>query len=431
MSAPVNFDRLLLSSVDHFGRSFGRVLNGMLGTTSSMVAPSFCKNGIETTNSVLVSVLFTGTVYGEYVLSFSPQVAAKLLGREFSESAVQDPEFRAEVADMFRELLNMSVGECVTDLGEFFSNLTITAPRICFGSISFPRIAAGRIELATSAGAIECYLYIDRMRLDIASSYRGALESLTVAHDELKKAMLTLQDQQAMLVQSEKMAALGTMAAGVAHEINTPLATVSLVTGQLKEMAPGEIADQMQLLDLIESTVDHIGKITSGLRTFARGMQGAPFEHCQMEKIFDETLLICQSYLRDKKVQIRAPHWPGPVVFEGRGAQISQILVILFKNACDAIEKLPEKWIELTCEEKKDSWLFRVRDSGNGIPPEIAAKIFDPFYTTKGISKGTGLGLSIAKGVIEDHKGRLGIDESDAHTCFVIELPKKQISKAA
>jgi len=107
-------------------------------------------------------------------------------------------------------------------------------------------------------------------------------------------------------------------------------------------------------------------------------------------------------------------------------------LLNLLNNAHDAIAHLPEKWVRVSVKALGDTVEIRVRDSGRGIPPDIAQKIFQPFFTTKEIGKGTGMGLSISLGIIKAHSGRLTLDESEPNTCFVLSLPlAKSMERAA
>ena len=111
------------------------------------------------------------------------------------------------------------------------------------------------------------------------------------------------------------------------------------------------------------------------------------------------------------------------LVFQGRGTEISQVLVNLLNNADDAISKMPEKWIKLSVQNRSDWLEIRVTDSGHGIPPGDQKKLFQPFFTTKEIGKGTGLGLSISHGIVKNHGGELTLDTTSPNTCFVVRLP--------
>ena len=102
---------------------------------------------------------------------------------------------------------------------------------------------------------------------------------------------------------------------------------------------------------------------------------------------------------------------------------IEQVLINLLNNAIDAVESLPEKWVELQCFNQKNEVILRIIDSGSGIPKEVADKLFDPFFTTKPAGIGPGLGLSISIGIIKDHGGTLTLVSEHPHTCFELRLP--------
>jgi C4-dicarboxylate-specific signal transduction histidine kinase len=106
--------------------------------------------------------------------------------------------------------------------------------------------------------------------------------------------------------------------------------------------------------------------------------------------------------------------------------QISQVLLNLISNACDAIAERDEKWIRIGAERKNGLVSIYVMDSGTGIPETVREKMFQPFFTTKEIGKGTGLGLSISTGILDAHNGSLSIDSTKPNTCFVVQLPESQ-----
>lgn len=115
--------------------------------------------------------------------------------------------------------------------------------------------------------------------------------------------------------------------------------------------------------------------------------------------------------------------------FNGRQAQIEQVLLNLLNNSFDAIQSTPDRWIHITARLENHRVLILVTDSGTGIPNDVQQKMLQPFFTTKEVGKGTGLGLSISKGIIEDHQGQLYYDPKNKNTCFVIDLP--EIKKAS
>jgi signal transduction histidine kinase len=431
------FKQHVLGNVKKFAEISVKVFNSMLASDYVIGTSEIPNEGISIAeNKVVVSIMFTGMVYGEYILVLNEDVASKLLVQ--ASGAPADPkktitQTRSEIADTFSELLNIIVGESVVELGTVFKKLTITAPKVLFGQANYPKVRAGKSMLASSFGNIDCYLYVDRMKLDIASSYKDAMSSLVLANTELKNAMVKLQEQQALMIHAEKMGALGTMAAGVAHEINTPLATISILGGQLKDLA-GEETDFdkksfIDMIDLIEGTIFRISKITNSLRTFAQGIMGEAPSIKVISDIVEDALVLSEQKLEEKGIRVQKNIANIPV--ECRPSEICQVILNLISNASDAISALPVKWIKIDTVDCGDALEIRVTDSGASIALDVQKKIFDPFFTTKAFGAGTGLGLSVAKGLIEGHGGTITLDTTSPNTCFVIRLFKAIKTKAA
>ncbi len=247
---------------------------------------------------------------------------------------------------------------------------------------------------------------------------------------ELEKSQETIIQQQQALISSAKMSSLGEMAGGVAHEINTPLAVISLRVDQLEEcLADGSIKelDIAKILAAIRKTTDRIGKIVSGLRFFARDGKIAPAQIASLKNIIEDTLSFCNERFTLHGVQLEIKNsLPGDLSLECRAVEISQVILNLLNNSYDAISELKNKWIHIEIADRHPFWEICIVDSGHGIPKDVQDKMMQPFYTTKEIGKGTGLGLSISKGIIESHQGKMFYDSLRSNTCFTILLPKAQ-----
>jgi C4-dicarboxylate-specific signal transduction histidine kinase len=234
-----------------------------------------------------------------------------------------------------------------------------------------------------------------------------------------------LQNAQANMMQSAKLSALGEMAAGVAHEINNPLAiicgTVSLSLERLESENPN-LEKIREGLIKIENTSNKIAKIIRGLKMFSRNSEKDPMFPTPLASVINDTLELCQERFKEAGLALQVSPIPEMSIF-CRPSQISQVILNLLNNAFDAIEGLSERWISLKVNALDSKIQIAVEDSGPGISPEILSKIMHPFFTTKAIGKGTGLGLSMSKGMIEDHAGTLEYDGSSGHTCFKIILP--------
>ncbi len=234
-------------------------------------------------------------------------------------------------------------------------------------------------------------------------------------------------DRTQQLAAASKMSALGEMMGGVAHEINTPLATIKLITNQaLTEIQSGipDIDAVALNLQRIDGTTDRVAKIIKGLKTFARSGEHDPMEESSLQTIIEDTLILAEDKLRNHLVDFQWEIPPETIKIICRPVEISQILLNLITNSIDAIAGFENKWIKLIVKDLGDTLDIHVIDSGSGIPEDLRFKIFEPFVTTKPIGKGTGIGLSISHGIAKSHNGDLYIDTNNANTCFILSLPK-------
>jgi PAS domain S-box-containing protein len=249
--------------------------------------------------------------------------------------------------------------------------------------------------------------------------YVGSGRDITVKRD----LQLQLVEQQKSAEFAAKMATLGEMAGGVAHEINTPLTVISLLSEQLIEELENSPQHKGAATKILETT-NKIAKIIQGLRSFARDATHDPNVLTSMSEIIDDTLSLCRSRIQNNGIQLRYKIATENSKFKCRPTQISQVLMNLFNNACDAVNGLKEKWISIEVSETSEYIQVKVSDSGVGIPLENRQKIMNPFFTTKPVGEGTGLGLSISRGICESHSGSLNLEPNAINTTFVMRIPK-------
>ncbi len=242
---------------------------------------------------------------------------------------------------------------------------------------------------------------------------------------EQKNAYSQLEKQRSLMIETSKMASLGEMASGIAHEINNPLAIILGKTALLKELVGRNNSDAATIikhLERIESTSLRISKIIKGLRTFSRNAEKDPLTASVLSLIFEDTFELCKERFRTSSVELIVEQ-PNDLKIYCRPVQLVQVFLNLLNNAYDAIQNCPDRWVKVHTLVENDRVRINFIDCGPGIPEDIAPKIMNPFFTTKDVGKGTGLGLSIARGIIEDHHGKLWLDRTHPNTCFAIELP--------
>lgn len=247
-------------------------------------------------------------------------------------------------------------------------------------------------------------------------------------HDELEASRMSQ-------IAVAKMASLGEMAGGVAHEINTPLAIIKLRLehlGERIEEQDYEEKDVVAALAIVTKTADRIAKIVNGLRLFSRDGSHGPTRPTPLIPIVEDTLSFCRERFKTHGIELifEINEGDADTVIECRSVEISQVLLNLLNNSFDAVQLLAEKWVKIRISSHDSGVEIRVEDSGPGIPRAIQDRLMEPFFTTKEIGKGTGLGLSISRGILQSHGGSLSIDNSGKNTCFVMSLPVKT-SKAS
>jgi signal transduction histidine kinase len=252
------------------------------------------------------------------------------------------------------------------------------------------------------------------------------VESLTVK-TEKATAIQELDNVRLKVAENSKMAALGEMAGGIAHEINNPLAVIRGSCGILKSLATEERADITRINTMvakIDSTAVRIAKIVSGLKMFSRDAGKDPLEKVQLKEIVSQTLDFCQMRFANKEIPIHIDPINESLTVVCRSAQISQVLLNLLNNSFDAIQGQAKPWVKIQIFVNSSRVTLSVTDSGNGIPHEIQSQLMQPFFTTKKAGEGTGLGLSVAHGIMQGHGGALKLDTSSPNTRFLMEFSK-------
>ncbi|MCH8021397.1 GAF domain-containing protein [candidate division KSB1 bacterium] len=303
---------------------------------------------------------------------------------------------------------------------------------------AFANLAGIAVENAKS------YQEVEKLNTNLEKLVDERTHELQQKHGELKDAYQDLKAAQLQLIRSEKMASLGMLVAGIAHEVNTPLGSIYsnndvflrcfkklredietlLANSSTDTHRPGMI----KALDTVENLAEvnkeactRIMEIVKGLKNFSR-LDEEEFKAVNIHEGIDSTLEIIQ-YLCENRIEIIKDYADLPHL-RCKASQINQVFMNLFVNACQAIEGDGKIFIQTQLTD--DTIDVAIKDTGVGIASENLEKVFDPGYTTKGVGVGTGLGLSIAYKIIEDHGGSIEVESELAKgSTFTIKLPLK------
>ncbi len=250
---------------------------------------------------------------------------------------------------------------------------------------------------------------------------------------EIKKLEANHNLLAATLTAAARLSQLGEMAAGIAHEINNPLAIIQGKAGLIMQrLEAGKLncEDMARDLTIIEKTVSRIAKIISGLLTYSRDGSNDRFHPANLKEIIEGTLQFCREKFRQHSIRLEIT-CESDLLLTCRSGEISQILLNLLNNSFDAVIDEENKWVRVTANEKNGEAILRVTDSGLRIPEDVVKRLMQPFFTTKPVGRGTGIGLSIARNLAHGHCGKLEYDSSALHTTFVLSVPVKQSSRTA
>jgi two-component system NtrC family sensor kinase len=231
------------------------------------------------------------------------------------------------------------------------------------------------------------------------------------------------------LQQSEKLSSIGLLAAGVAHEVNTPLTGVSSYTQMLLGMIP-ETDPKHALLMKVQKQTERASNITNNLLNFSRAGNSSDFTEVDINKLLDDTLQLLEPQMRKSQIEVAKNYAETPPKIIGNAGKLQQVFTNLIINARDAMIGGGRITLETELVENGEV-VIKVSDTGEGISPENINKIYDPFFTTKGVGSGTGLGLAVSYGIVQEHSGTIEVEsEVGEGTSFRLVFPfahKQQI----
>src|SRR5438094_1294865 len=243
---------------------------------------------------------------------------------------------------------------------------------------------------------------------------------------EIQRREQELRDKQEQLVQAGKLATLGELTTGVAHELNNPLNNIGLFMGNALDLIGLGVTDKEHIARELQNAMRQVRKATeiiSHLRTFGR-VAPVSRELVSMNQVIGRALSLMQEQLRLREIEVELDVSARHAVVMGNPIQLEQVLINLLTNARDALVESPRKVIHIACEMRDGVVDLAFSDTGPGIPEGLERRIFDPFFTTKEVGRGTGLGLSITYGIIKEHGGTIAVANRPGEgAAFLIRLP--------
>ena len=262
---------------------------------------------------------------------------------------------------------------------------------------------------------------VDRLLVNVATGplvTPGGQTNSTMVIIEDITVRVRLEEQ---LQISEKMASVGLLAAGVAHEVNTPLTGISSFTQMLLEGANPD-DPQTKVLEKIERQTFRAAKIVNGLLNLARPGRSDAAGPVDVNTVVGDALALVETQLSSGSVKVRRELTTEAVRVEGIEFKLQQVFLNLFLNARDAMPR--GGWLTIRTQVTDDDAVIEVSDTGAGIPRDVISRIYDPFFTTKIAGQGTGLGLSVTYGVVQEHGGSITCESHPDHgTHFSLRFP--------
>lgn len=403
---------VLDDAIKKAGHTIGSISAGeMLKVLRSQVAPRLCKDKSFLTDSLSLASTCTIQTNKSDAITY----AAGFFGSSFTK------------ASSFDELYNLGLVQKVSEAAQtVIRDIQIKDE---YYKVSISPIFNDDLSITGTISTItglNLQREIDLEIINYSENLRSEIDARMQAEDELRES-------QSVLFYSSKLVALGEMATGIAHEINNPLASISLSIDLLKKLKSKNmltdekfsklLKNQVKLIDRIKNTIFSMKKLsrpTSSDITI--------FEKVSLKSIIDDVLAISLEKFVVNDVELRYDRSKPDMTFYGQETQIAQVLINLINNSYEEVyDSYQEPWIEIDWNQTDSFCFIAVTDCGPGIPADLSNKIFNPFFSSKVSQGGTGLGLSISSKIIKAHGGDLYIDLEYPNTRFVISLPRKDL----
>ncbi len=293
-------------------------------------------------------------------------------------------------------------------------------------SVTSPHIDAFDEDTIRQLTSLANQAAIALRKAQITEHLRKSNAELEKRSKELEASIEELKSTQRQLIQASKLASMGTLTAGIAHEINNPLAGIKLFAQNTKRAyISGKLKPEkmVETLEKISNLVDKAAKIIEHLRTFSRQATGH-MELMRVNQAVEDSLSMLSEQLKLQNIEIIVQLDENLPQVRGDTNQIEQVVLNLITNARDSLDTAEKKRISLRTYQDNGSVVIEVVDSGSGIQPDIIENVFDPFFTTKPVDKGTGLGLSISHGIVELHGGEIEVESTpNKGSTFRVKLP--------
>ena len=369
----------------------------------------FTNQGIKSRIGTLTLIFFSDKIIEEIQFHFVTLLIFNMI-KTFIVALVLIHLFKRTVTNRLQEILN------------YFARVDSHKGDGARPLLSVKRADPTEDEITDLVNFIESH---DKELFMLQERMRDKIENQEKA---LEDSDVTIKVERARAESAARTAQLSQMASGIAHEINNPLAIISghlnLARIELTKENPksDRISESIKKSDM---TVMRIAKIITGLRSYARDGQHDPMELVNIAELMSDTQDLVVSRITSGGVKLDiVNHCQESATVFCRRVHVAQIIVALINNSFDAVKGSQEPWIRIEIFNDNNCFRLLVVDSGRGIPAAVAAKIFDPFYTTKDPGEGTGLGLSIAHGLASDHKGSLRLLASEANTTLELTIPE-------
>lgn len=265
----------------------------------------------------------------------------------------------------------------------------------------------------------------------VGQKYNKGTEAVIIGLDitDYKKTVLELEAQRLQGKYTARLASLGEISNSLADELDSSLVSanndIKDVKAKLREKEP-RVAEALEKIDRVDDLVARIERLMLVFHRFAFNDSREAMRKVYVKDLIDDLASLCSERFRQNGVQLQVGDFLPDLELECQETQLLEVLLNLLNNAFDAVQAMqPSAWVRIEAQEAGDAVAIAVTDSGSGIPPEVAARMFDPLFTTKPAGKSTGVGLKVSREIVERHGGTITLDASSRNTRFVVRLPAK------